>query len=220
MFSKSDLFSVSKQFTQSFDFSKSGFFSSSELFDMTNQYSKSDFFSYSDKFSKSYFFSKSEKFTRSDLFFETYTFTGSFFFSESSKFSYSDVFSDIKVSSEESSEPLPSAITCGVFDGNEYYQIDVCKHTVNVIVLLDNFTDYLQNEDGSAINLANCGLQCNDTNFVDCISSEGAGGAIYYKNSLEIANNATFTNTKFLRCKTLAFGAIFFIPSNVFNISI
>lgn len=73
----------------------------------------------------------------------------------------------------------------------------------------NSFTGYRNERSGSVAHLINCGLLCNDTNFVDCVSSGGGGGAIYIDNSFDIENNATFKYCSFTRCKALYGGAIF-----------
>lgn len=204
----------------------------SDFFSRTDKFSRSDFFSRTDQFSKSDFFSRTEKFSKSDFFSKSDKFTSSFYFSKTAKFTQSDAFTKAIDSpsevlpSEEPSNHLPGGITCGVFDDDEYFQIDICKYSVSVkklvyvIVLSDNFANYKQNEDGSAINLINCGLLCNNTKFFECVSFSGAGGAIYIKNSFDITNNATFINTSFSQCKASYGGAVYLsVDSGLFDIS-
>lgn len=94
------------------------------------------------------------------------------------------------------------------------------KH-VYIYVLASNFSDYRKEEqNGGAIHLINCGIHCNDTNFIDCVSSYGAGGGIYINSTLSLTNNATFENVLFLRCKvSYGGGAFIYAKSDLFNIS-
>ena len=80
---------------------------------------------------------------------------------------------------------------------------------VYIFVLLDNFTGYKNESGGAAVHIINCGIHCNNTSFVDCVSTDGGGGAVYISNSLNIKNNMTFEDVTFLRCKASYGGAVF-----------
>lgn len=93
--------------------------------------------------------------------------------------------------------------------------IDRCNYTVhqnrNVLikVLVTTFSNKKNSASGGAIYLINCALDCNNTNFIRCSSTNGAGGAIYVKNWFEIVNNITLLNLNFTGCESLYGGAVY-----------
>ena len=116
---------------------------------------------------------------------------------------------------------------CELYEDESFYLLDKCDYTEKevkyayIYVLLAKFTKQINNDDnGGAVHIIDCGIQCNDTCFIDCISPSGCGGAIYVNNSFNMINNATFVNVLFLRCKALAGGAVFvYEKSTLYNIS-
>ena len=90
-----------------------------------------------------------------------------------------------------------------------------------IYVLATNFSNYKkEGKNGGAVHLINCGIHCNDANFIDCVSLSGAGGGMLINSTLDMTNNATFSNVLFLRCKALYGGAVFiYTDSDLFNIS-
>lgn len=82
--------------------------------------------------------------------------------------------------------------------------------SVLIKVISTNFTHINKNYiNGTAIHIDNCGLECNRTLFVDCVISEGCGGAIYIRNTFDISNNITFEDLTFIKCKAICGGAVF-----------
>ena len=58
------------------------------------------------------------------------------------------------------------------------------KEQYYAFVVSFNFENYKQEEgDKSSVYLINCGLLCNNTEFIDCVTNSGGEGAIF---------NATF----------------------------
>lgn len=102
-----------------------------------------------------------------------------------------------------------------MYDNESSKLFDECRYTETnkkfayVYVLLRNFTNNRQAENGAAIYLVNCGIQCNNSNFLDCISTSGNGGAIYSDNSCDIINNSSFVDCVFRRFKALVGGGVF-----------
>ena len=170
-------------------------------------------------FTKSAVFSDSKKFGGTLSFSKSNTFNPSKLFSKSLQFSQSFDFTP-------SIKPIPEDPRCIVYDSESSKLLDECKYTETkeklayVYVLVNNFTNYRQAENGSATYLVNCGIQCNNSNFLDCISTSGFGGAIYYDNSYDIINNATFVDCVFQRWKALIGGGVFLsCPQNVLNVT-
>lgn len=92
-----------------------------------------------------------------------------------------------------------------------------CKYSSNegkimrVLVLNTNFTAYEQRgEDGGAIQIINCGLACNNSNFKCCSSLIGGGGAIYFQNFFGgYANHLILSKLHFKECKAIYGGALY-----------
>lgn len=94
------------------------------------------------------------------------------------------------------------------------------KKLVYVYDISTNFTKYEREESGSAVHLIDCGIYCNNSQYVDCASFSGGGGAIYIDNSFNIQNNATFIDVLFSRCKAKYWDAVFIrAVSDIFNAS-
>ena len=68
------------------------------------------------------------------------------------------------------------------------------------------------NDDGGAIHIENCGLDCTTTIFNNCSSPEGAGGGIYVKNK-DIHNSVNLNGLTFNECQA-QFGGAVYIYSN------
>lgn len=79
----------------------------------------------------------------------------------------------------------------------------------------------MNKEDGGAIYLINCGINCIGVTFNGCVSSIGGGGAIYIKNTFNIENNINLLKNKFDQCKAVYGGAIYlYSASEVADISV
>lgn len=225
-FSQSDFLSQSFEFTTSNMFSESGKFSHTEIFTYTGEFSNTEKFSHSLIFSHSETYSTSDEFSKSSYFTLTEKFTSSFYFSQTNQFSNSAEFSNSEAFSP-SAILVPSNPKCTVFDTDQFTNLEDCKYTVDserlvyVYVISDHFENYSQVEgDGSAVRLINCGILCNGTQFIDCKTNKGGGGAIVINNSFDITNNATFIDTLFLRCEASYGGAVFiYTQSDLFDIS-
>ena len=231
-FTVSEKFSKSNSFSDTFKFSKSTYFSNSREYTKSLIFSTTEKFSETNEFSLTISFSTSEKFTKSDSFKPSPIFTSSFYFSQTTPFSTSDKFSKSNQFSESQGfSPSitfpPSDPKCAVFDEGKYVLSNECKYSVDkerfvyVFVISSNFENYQQEEgDGAAFHLINCGILCNNTDFIDCVTNSGGGGAVFINNSFEIKNNCTFINTTFLRCKASFGGAVFLsAQSTLFDIS-
>ena len=81
---------------------------------------------------------------------------------------------------------------------------------VNVLVLVSKFDSFKQRgEEGGAICIRNCGLECSNTDFIDCASSIG-GGAIFFSNSITMyENNLFLSNLHFRQCRAVFGGALY-----------
>lgn len=104
-------------------------------------------------------------------------------FTRSNQFSYSAAFSP-------SAELLPVNPECKIYKDDISYFQKKCIYTadeekiVYTIVLLSNFSSYSCEGNGSSVYLINCGLQCNDTTFINCVAKNRGGGAIYINNKV------------------------------------
>ena len=85
---------------------------------------------------------------------------------------------------------------------------------VTIDVVRSNFTNYIEEENGGAIHVINCGVRCNGTEFIDCESINGGGGGIYIKNNATIKQNITLINILVLRCKSNYGGGAFLYCGN------
>ena len=171
-------------------FSKSSKFSSSQQYTKSIQFSESHHFSLTNDFSNSNHFSRSEGFTNSEQFSPSVTLM----------------------------PKDPSCIIIGE-DGNttQSFRCDFSDFegkNVTIDVVRSNFTEYIENENGGAVHVINCGVRCNGTMFIDCESLNGGGGGIYIKNSATIKQNITLINILFLRCKSNYGGGAYLYCSN------
>lgn len=91
---------------------------------------------------------------------------------------------------------------------------------IDVIVLVTNFTGFKQrNDDGGAIHIINCGLECKKSYFYDCISFNGGGGAIYYSNSItNYQIDLILSSIQFQECKAIYGGAIYIYSISKYSI--
>lgn len=70
-----------------------------------------------------------------------------------------------------------------------------CEKTMNPViepnfvvqVIVSEFKN-LENDDGGAIHLINCGFSCDKTVFTECKSNNSGGGAIYINNGNDLLN--------------------------------
>ena len=141
-------------------------------------------------------------------------------FSNSNHFSQSEGFTN----SEQFSPSVtlipndPSCIIVGE-DGNisQSFRCDFSDFegkNVVIDVIRSNFTGYIEEENGGAIHVINCGVRCNGTEFIDCESINGGGGGIYIKNNATIKQNITLINLLVLRCKSNYGGGAFLYSGN------
>lgn len=94
------------------------------------------------------------------------------------------------------------------------YQPQQVKEAVYLYVDLSDFNGITKADvDGAAIHLVNCGFNCNKTSFEKCSAKNGGGGAIYAKNTLDLANSMTFDNLKFKQCSA-SYGGGIYVYSN------
>lgn len=214
-FTKSQKFSKTNDFTSSTKFSKTNDFSPSAKFSKTNDFSSSKEFSQTQQFTSSFYFSESKKFTKSEKFSNSNHFTNSEFFSQSIDFT-------------SSIQPTPiGGDDCFVDSEEGNYTIHPCYFTnsqdttVIVKVLLSNFTDFIEKDSGASIRIINGGFNCMNATFNHCISTEGGGGAIYIKNSIDLSNEVLFENSSFIKCQALLGGAVYiYFSSENKNINI
>lgn len=114
--------------------------------------------------------------------------------------------------STESTGPLPDVIlnngNCNRDNRCNYSVFE--KRNVFVLVEVSYFWHYNQPiENGGAIYLFNCAIQCHGASFQNCSSSIGGGGAIYVKNTFDVDNNVSLVNNKFIQCSAVYGGAIY-----------
>ena len=95
-----------------------------------------------------------------------------------------------------------------------YYKINECRESTYVSVIRSNFTSFVDENDGSAAYIVNSGFQINGTYFVQCISFNGGGGAIYIKNKCDTELNTTILNCSFIKCRAVYGGGSFIYSSS------
>lgn len=88
---------------------------------------------------------------------------------------------------------------------------------VTITVKMSNFTS-IENDDGGAIHIKNCGLKTEGTVFTDCISGKGGGGAIYVQNSLSSLNTVNLKGLTFIRCSAEYGGGAYIYTSSESNL--
>lgn len=104
-----------------------------------------------------------------------------------------------------------------IYDDTKNSMNERCKFSSNeeqkisVIVTVSKFSGCKQRDNnGGAIYIENCGLECANSLFEDCISFTGGGGAIYFIKSITVhENNINLTNIKFKSCKAVYGGALY-----------
>lgn len=74
---------------------------------------------------------------------------------------------------------------CILYKDDVEYLLDECNFSINegknalIKDISTNFTHMQKDSiNGTAIHIDNYGLECNRTLFIDCVTSEGCGGAI------------------------------------------
>lgn len=163
--------------------------------------------------------SKTAKFTSSIKFTKSQEFSNTKDFSSSTKFSYSNLFSKSNEFSQSieftsSIQPTPFGEDCLVENEEGNHTIHPCyvtnsqDKTVNVIVLLSNFTDIIEKNSGASISIINGGFNCINATFNHCVSTEGGGG-VFIKNSIDLSNEILFKNLFFTKCQALYGGAVY-----------
>lgn len=80
--------------------------------------------------------------------------------------------------------------------------------TVKVTVVVSEFTNKA-NEEGGAIHIVNCAIDCTGTTFNKCSAPNSGGGGIYIKNSGGKENNANLNGLVFNGCEAAYGGAIY-----------
>lgn len=131
------------------------------------------------------------------------------------------------ISSEDQSEQLPipqiNPICFAAYDDENitiykrcYYCVNEEK-TVSVQVISSNYSDFKNESHGGTIYIINCQLDSIYSNFINCVSLNGGGGAIYVKNSKNLVNHVTFINLTFTKCEALFGGAIYIYSSEKTN---
>lgn len=105
---------------------------------------------------------------------------------------------------------------CILYKDDVEYLLDECNFSINegkkalIKVISTNFTHMkIDSINGTAIHFENCGLECNRTLFIDCVTSEGCGCAIYIRNTFDVFHNITFEDLTFISCKAICGGAVF-----------
>lgn len=73
------------------------------------------------------------------------------------------------------------------------------------------------NDDGGAIHIVNCALECTNTKFNTCKSPSGAGGGIYIKNTKGSENNANLIGLTFNKCEAEYGGAVYVYSNSITN---
>lgn len=133
---------------------------------------------------------------------------------------------EIKITNTQ--EPLdPTQLSCLVLVNDEelniygrcYFEGNKVKNA-RVNLVRSNFTDFFYESDGGAIFFTDCSTKFRDATFSNCVSSKGAGGAVYIKNILP-TDDLIFEDLVFINCKAFCGGAIFaFVKSETSNITI
>ena len=234
-FSDSQAFSKTHDFSHSMHFTGTNKFSKTSVFTLTNAFSLTSDFTWSNKFTSTVDFTTSYKFTSTAHFSNTNKFSGTLGFSNTDKFSYSKGFSQTNDFSESlmfSASPMFIPLeepVCTVISNNQEITLnrrcdfsDFSGNKTTIKIICSNFTDYIEKDDGAAIRINNCDFECNKTQFINCSSINGGGGAIYINNSLiDNDHNITLEYLDFIRCKSNYGGAVFiFSPSDLCQVLI
>lgn len=109
-------------------------------------------------------------------------------------------------------EPIPDVIlnndNCNRNNRCNYSVYE--KRNVFVLVSVTYFSNFYQQiENGGAIYILNCGIQCKGASFTNCSSATGGGGAIYIKNVFDVDNNVSLVSNKFIQCSAVFGGALY-----------
>lgn len=86
-----------------------------------------------------------------------------------------------------------------------------------ITVKMSNFTG-IENTNGGAVHIVNCGLKIDGTVFTECKSKGGGGGAIFVENSHSSLNDVFFKGLSFIRCTADYGGGIYVYSSSKSNI--
>lgn len=123
--------------------------------------------------------------------------------------------------------PPPDFVEEIVFDKNNYTENEDRTRVEKVVdggeqtnVLIKLIADQFQgntNDDGGAVHIINCGMECKQTHFIDCKSENGGGGGVYIKNSEDLMNNIHFEDLLFKNCQSQYGGAIYIYSSSKSN---
>lgn len=161
-------------------------------------------------------FSNSNPFTETEFFSKTNQFSKTNPFSKSVEFSMTDAFSQSKTLIIPTQTPLPTnEPSCILEKNDDSFVLDRCEYieekdaTIHIRIIRTNFEDFVNESHGGAIYCINCGFDCKGANFTNCVSNNGGGGAIYIKNSLNLAFNITFQDNFFIQCRANYGGAVY-----------
>lgn len=102
-------------------------------------------------------------------------------------------------------------------DDNRIDRVNFNYQPTFIEVKVSKFTNVEYNFDGGAIHTINSGIKCEGNIFEDCISKQGAGGAIYINYNIDFSNVVSLRELQFWRCKAVFGGVICIISSNQEN---
>lgn len=123
---------------------------------------------------------------------------------------------------EEAFKPLvPPNPNCTIVDYTSgTATIDLCRRSgslekdVFITVSGSQFSDMSNTTDGGVLNNQECFFTCVRSSFTNCQSTNGGGGAIYVKNSIENGYDILIEKVDFKNCKAFYGGAVYVYSSN------
>lgn len=71
-----------------------------------------------------------------------------------------------------------------------------------IVISSSEFSKLSSDDDGGAVYLKNCGLQCDNSKFIECRAVNGGGGAIYIKIDALIPSQVTVKLSSFANCQS------------------
>lgn len=102
-------------------------------------------------------------------------------------------------------------------DSGRYEKVINYTKKVSIEIKVSNFTGINHERKGGAIHIINSGLQCEEVKFKECMSFEGAGGAIHVKNTFDFPNTITLDHLEFHNCEAQYGGAVYIYSNSVNN---
>lgn len=90
------------------------------------------------------------------------------------------------------------------------------SRNVSVTVKKTNFIG-IENTDGGAVHIVNCGLKIDGTVFTECKSKSGGGGAVFVENSRASLNDILFKGLSFIQCSADYGGGAYIYSSSISN---